>query len=163
MDTIAKVTEMDQTDPADLKDLHQLSQLLSQAHVDVTSIANHAVYVGAVFWVAIGAIVISAIYFRQKGRSDRIKLLQTLAEKGQPIPPELLNGADWGRGSVNYIARGIVLISIGLAMVLFFLAAVGAFSGTMGRSDIVAPFLGAFPLFIGLAYLGIGLYQRRHG
>ncbi len=157
---------MDQKDLADSKALlNQLNQTLQQSHLDVTSIANHAVYVGAIFWIVIGAIVIAAIYFLQKGRADRIKLLQTLAEKGQPIPPELLNEVDWGKskGGVNYIARGIVLISIGLAMILFFLAAIGVFSGTVERDNILPPFLGAFPLFIGLAYLGIGLYQRRHG
>jgi hypothetical protein len=157
---------MDQKDAADSKALlDQLNQTLQQSHLDVTSITNHALYNGIVFWLVIMVIVIAAIYFKQKGNADRIKLLQTLAEKGQPIPPELLNGANWGqsKGSVNYIARGIVLISIGLAMILFFMAAVGVFSGTMERDDIVAPFLGAFPLFIGLAYLGIGLYQRRHG
>lgn len=155
---------MDQKDLANSKALlDQLNQTLQQSHLDVTSIANHAAFVGAVFWVAIGAMVIAAIYFKHKGRADRIKLLQTLAEKGQPIPPELLSGADLGKGSVNYIARGIILISIGLAMILFLLAAVGVFSGTMERDGIAAPLLGAFPLFIGLAYLGIGLYQRRHG
>jgi hypothetical protein len=157
---------MDQSDATALKALNQLSQMLSQSHLDVTSIANHAAYVGAVFWVVIGTIVVVAIYFKQKGTADRIKLLQILAEKGQPIPPELLNGAAWGKskGSVNYIARGIILISIGLAMICFFLATIGAFTGTIkDPEEIVAPFLGAFPLFIGLAYLGIGLYQRRHG
>lgn len=150
-------------DPSDAKALDQLKQAVSATHIDFTNVANHALYTGVVFWLVIGAIVIAAIYFSHKTRTDRIRLLQTLAEKGQPIPPELLSGVDWGgsKGGVNYVARGIILISIGLAMVAFFLAA--RFSGGGGHSSLVAPFLGAFPLFLGLAYLGIGLYQRRHG
>ena len=153
---------MDPSDKADLDALTQAaSQVLSQSHVDVTRIVDHALYTGFIFWPVIGAIVIIPIYLKYKSRSERMKLLQTLAEKGQAIPPELLQEVQ--ARSVNYIARGTLLVSIGLGMVLFFLAAGGAFSGTMGRGDIVPVFAGAFPLFLGLGYLGIGLYQRRHG
>lgn len=161
-------------DPSDQETLNQLKQLVAQSHVDVNGIANHAISVGVIFWLVIGAIVIATLYFRYQTRADRMKLIQALAERGQPIPPELfqsiLGNAQPGptdyiaRGvPANYITRGVLLISIGLATILFFLAAVGAFSGTMDRGDFVAPLLGAFPLFLGLAYLGIGVYQRRHG
>jgi hypothetical protein len=146
--------------PSDQAAMNQLTQALAQSHVDVNSIANHALSTGMVFWLVIGAIVVASLYFRYKARADRMKLLQALAEKGQPIPPELLQSAlgNAQTAGVNYIARGVVLISIGIAMVVFFAVAVGARGG-----NIAAPFLGAFPLLLGLAYLGIGVYQRRHG
>jgi hypothetical protein len=152
-------------DPSDKDALHQLSQALSQGHIDVNSIVNHGIVVAVTFWLVIGAIVIATLFFRYKARADRMKLLQTLAEKGQPIPPELLNGAlgSTQTGPVNYITRGVVLVSIGLAMIVFFAVAGGAFAGTMHGDDWAGPVLGAFPLFLGLAYLGIGVYQRRHG
>jgi hypothetical protein len=157
---------MDPSDKAGLDALTQsAARLLSQGHVDVGKVIDHSFYVGAIFWLVIGTIIVASIYFRFKSRSERMKLLQTLAEKGQAIPPELLLAAGLGvkERSVNYVARGILLVSVGLAMILFFLAAGGAFSGAMGRGDIAPVFAGAFPLFLGLGYLGIGLYQRRHG
>ena len=152
-------------DPSDKEALNHLGQLVAQTHVDVNSLANHAFFVGGIFWLVIGAVVITAIYFTYKSRADRMKVLQTLAEKGQPIPPELLQGALGGMPSVpaNYIRRGVVLSSIGLAMVVFFAVAGGLFAGTMHGDDYAGPVLGFFPLFLGLAYLGIGVYQRRHG
>jgi len=149
-------------DQSDEKVLAALNQTLNQAltHVDATSIVNHALYTGIAFWVMIGAVIITAIYFRHQGRMARTRLLQTLAEKGQPIPAGLLNGDL--KTKTNPIARGIVLISVGLAAILFLWAIT---SGTFGEKapDTWLPFLGAFPLFIGIAYLAIGLYQRRHG
>jgi hypothetical protein len=146
----------------DAKDLAALNQTLNQAltHVDATSIVNHALYTGIAFWVMIGAVIITAIYFRHKARIARTRLLQTLAETGQPIPAGLFN--DDLKTKANPIARGVVLISVGLATILFLWATT---SGTFGERspDAWLPFLGAFPLFIGIAYLAIGLYQRRHG
>jgi hypothetical protein len=152
-------------DPADREALHQLSQALTQNHIDINGIANHALYTGMFFWFAIASVIIAVLYFRYRTRADRMKVLQTLAEKGQPIPQELLTGAlgSSGTSPPNYITRGIVLISIGLAMIVFFTVAVSAIFGGIHGDNLTAPFLGAFPLFLGLAYLGIGVYQRRHG
>ncbi len=148
-------------DQSDAKDLAEASKILNQTltHVDVTSIANHALYNSIFLWAMVGAVIIAAIYFRYKTRIARTRLLQTFVEKGQPIPPELLGEA---KTKANPVARGIVLISAGLATILFFWAMT---SGVFGEKDpdTWIPFLGVFPLFIGIAYLSIGLYQRRHG
>ena len=149
-------------DQSDAQDLAALNQMVNQtlAHVDATSIANHALYNGIFLWAMIGAVIITAIYFRYKVRIERTRLLQTLAEAGRPFPAELLNGDLKTR--VNPVARGIVLISVGLATILFLWAMT---SGVFGEKDpdTWLPFVGVFPLFIGIAYLAIGLYQRRHG
>jgi len=152
-------------DPSDKEALHQLTDALSRNHVDVNGIAYHALSTGIVFWLVIGSVIIAALYFRYKSRAERMKVLQALAERGQPIPPELLNGTlgNAQPGPVNYITRGVILISIGAAMVVFFAVAGGLFAGTMHGDEYAGPVLGFFPLFLGLAYLGIGVYQRRHG
>jgi hypothetical protein len=148
-------------DQSDAKDLAELNQTLNQTlgHVDATSIANHAIYNGVIFWLILGTIIIVTIYFRHKGRIERTRLLQTFVEKGLPIPPELLSEP---RAKANPIARGIMLTSSGLATILFLWSMT---SGVFGEKDpdTWLPFLGVFPLFIGIAYLAIGLYQRRHG
>lgn len=149
-------------DQSDAKDLAEAKQVLDQTlgHLDTTSIVNHALVNGAIFWLIVGTIIIVAIYFRHKTAIERTRLLQTLAEKGQPIPAELLGSEP--KAKANPVARGIVLISVGLATILFLWAMT---SGLFGEKDpdTWLPFLGVFPLFIGIAYIAIGLYQRRHG
>ena len=54
------------------------------------------------------------------------------------------------------------MTSVGMAMILFLWAMTSGYFGEKDP-DSWLPFLGVFPLFIGIAYLGIGLYQRRHG
>jgi hypothetical protein len=44
-----------------------------------------------VMWIAICVIVVAAYVFRFLERGQRDRTLRALAEKGQPIPPELLS------------------------------------------------------------------------
>lgn len=148
-------------DQSDAKDLAELNQMANQtlSHVDATSIANHALTNSIALWILIAAVIGAVIYFRYRTSIERIRLAQTLIEKGQPIPPELLAGNAKKR---NPVARGIMLISIGLATSLVLWTMTSGYFGEKDP-DTWLPFLGAFPLFIGIAYLTIGLYQRRHG
>jgi hypothetical protein len=148
-------------DQSDAKDLAELNQMANQtlSHVDATSIANHALTNSIALWVLIAIVIGAIVYFRYRTSIERIRLMQSLIEKGQPIPPELLTGNAKKRDPV---ARGIMLISIGLATGLFFWAMTSGYFGEKDP-DSWLPFFGAFPLFIGIAYLTIGLYQRRHG
>ena len=40
----------------------------------------------AIFWIAIVAIVFFGNFFSYRERTSRYRMIQTLAEKGQPIP-----------------------------------------------------------------------------
>jgi len=127
--------------------------------VDATSIANHALDNTIALWILVAAVIGAFIYFRYKASIERTRLIQTLVEKGLPIPPELLAGST---KKANPIARGMVLISVGLATSLFFWAMTSGYFGEK-EPDTWLAFLGVFPLFIGIAHLAFGLYQRRHG
>jgi len=111
----------------------------------------------SIFFMILGAALICFLYFRARMHTDTV--LQNLAEKGTPIPPELFRKTEVQDMRARYIARGVVLIAVGLATVTFFGAMVH-FEPPQGKEWL--PFLGTFPLFAGVAYLALGLLQRKH-
>jgi len=120
----------------------------------------------SIFFMILGAALICFLYFRARMHTDTV--LQNLAEKGTPIPPELFRKTEVQDMRARYIARGVVLIAVGLATVTFFGVMVH-FEPPVRLSAVLevgtplwVPFLGAFPLFAGVAYLALGLLQRKH-
>jgi len=115
-----------------------------------------------IFWGAIVLIVVVSNYFSYKSSSSRHRMMETLAQKGQPIPPELL--ATTGRDRYRYhnpIQSGIFLMCIGVALAVFFWAMSGGgnyFDGEHMPSWL--PFIGIFPFMIGLARFLGGIFDR---
>jgi hypothetical protein len=126
---------------------------------------THDESVVAIFWVAIVIIVFVGCFFSYRERTSRHRMIETLAEKGQAIPPELLtngrgNGRDWRYA--NPIQSGIFLMCIGVALAVFFWAMNGGgtlFQGERGPDWL--PFVGIFPFMVGLARLLAGIVERR--
>jgi heme/copper-type cytochrome/quinol oxidase subunit 2 len=114
--------------------------------------------IGIVFWLVIAAIAISGIYFRHKAGDSRNQVLKTMIEKGQPIPDDLFDRQTPMDGQ-NLMIGGIVLISIGVAMVIFF----GAMSyyGEFDDNRFV-PFVSAFPFCVGIALLICARLIKKH-
>ncbi|HVZ90438.1 MAG TPA: DUF6249 domain-containing protein [Rhizomicrobium sp.] len=113
-----------------------------------------------IFWGAIVLIVVAANYFSYKNLSSRHRMVEKLAEKGQPIPPELLRGRDYYRYR-SPVQSGIFLMCVGIAIALFFWAMTGGgdyFDGEHMPSWL--PFIGVFPFMIGLARLLGGMFDR---
>lgn len=117
-------------------------------------------------FLMVGAALICFLYFRSRMHTDNV--LQSLAEKGLPIPTELFRKAEMQDMRARYIARGVILIAVGLATVTFFGAMIHfdppqqvSAALTLG-TPLWLPFLGAFPIFAGVAYLILGLLQRKH-
>lgn len=121
-----------------------------------------------VLFLTVGAVLISLLYFRARMHTDRV--LQSLAEKGLPIPTELFRKADTQDMRSRYIAWGIILIAVGLATITFFSAVIHFEPGTHiananGEYDgppLWLPFIGSFPLFTGAACLLVGWLQPKH-
>ena len=106
-------------------------------------------------------IVVSAIFFRYRARVSRDRLLQSLVEKNQPIPPELLR-RDAGNTGYSFCSwrAGVILICIAIA--IFVSQYFGSFYGGgpfdgFGRRGIGA----VFPFMIGVAFVTIALLDRR--
>jgi hypothetical protein len=114
-----------------------------------------------VFWIAVCVIAVSAIFFRHRTRVSRDRLLQSLVDKGQPIPPELLRPHASGSRSFFCSWRaGVILICLGIA--IFLSQYFGSFYGggpfeAFGRRGFGA----VFPFMIGVAFVTIALVERR--
>jgi hypothetical protein len=116
--------------------------------------------VGVVFWAVIGVVVVANGYFVYQVRMARYRVMQTLAEKGQPVPAELFNGAV--RTAHSGMMRGaIVLLCLGIALATFFwsMTSVSIFHGPI-ESALWLPTLGLFPIMLGFALLLMALFER---
>jgi len=113
----------------------------------------------AVLWAGVVCIVLIGNYFSYKRRESRDRLLEKLAERGQPLPPNAF--AEWR--DRNSFTSSFILISMGVAVALFFWALSGGggrFTGEAGVPDWL-PVLGVFPILIGIARLAGALADRR--
>jgi hypothetical protein len=125
---------------------------------------THGMTAALIFWGAIVLIVFVSSFFRYRERASRHRMVETLVEKGQPVPPEaLVNGRDYDRGG-SPIASGIFLMCIGVALAVFFWAMGGG--GALFDGDRMPnwlPVVGIFPFMIGVARVLSALFDRpRH-
>lgn len=119
------------------------------------------VWVPIVFWIVIGLMVIVPRYFRNKERLEVQNTVRTAIDKGQPMPPELIEAIARDvrpapspqrdiRGGVIWIGVALGFVGLGLGISQF------------PDSDAAHAFpilcgLAAFPGFIGLAFVVMGL------
>lgn len=109
-----------------------------------------------IFWGAIVLIVFAANFFSYRTQASRHRMVETLAEKGQPIPPELLTNTRPYRHSYgNAMQSGIFLMCIGVALAVFFWAMSGGGNlfDESGNMPHWLPVIGIFPFMVGLARL----------
>lgn len=126
-------------------------------------VAFHSMNVILIFWGAIVLIVFFTGFFRLLERVSRHRMIEALAEKGQPIPADMLAGTDrdmpYRYG--NTIGSGIFLMCIGIALAVFFWAMGGGgnlFDGA-GMPNWL-PIIGIFPFMIGLARILGYVFER---
>jgi hypothetical protein len=119
------------------------------------------------------AVVVAPIWIRSYyGARERAELHETVRaayEKGQPVPPELIEKltssvtrpSSGGGGSDADLRRAVVLVAVGLGLVGLGAGFVYAIPGEGGAipGGIIAG-AGAIPGFIGLAYLVLWLARR---
>lgn len=115
-----------------------------------------------IFWGAIVLIVVVGNFFSYRTQASRHRMIETLAEKGQAIPPELLAGNRSYQRDGSPIASGIFLMCVGIALAVFFWAMTG---GGMpfdheGHMPSWLPVIGIFPFMVGLARLLGGIFDR---
>ena len=136
---------------------------------------DHGLLITAIFWGAIVLIVLVTNFFGYRERASRHRAIERLAEKGQPIPPELLGGygRGYGYGSRGWyrhsLAGGIYLMCVGVALFIFLWAMTnGSFAGFFGNSGDDfhwggpdwLPFVAIFPFMIGLGRVLGNLFDR---
>jgi Domain of unknown function (DUF6249) len=100
---------------------------------------------GAAFWLFIATIVVASMLFGYLRSRSRDQTIRDLAERGQPIPPQLFDRPG-GRGGL--LISGLVMLFIGIAL--------SAFMWSMASTMPIGG-RGAYPWFVGLFPGGIGL------
>lgn len=116
------------------------------------------------FWGAIVVIVAVTSFFSHRTRAAKYRMLETLAEKGQQISPELLAsiGGGNGRPARNAPQSGIILMCIGVAIAVFFWAVTGGGNPLAGSHNFwLGIAFGIFPFMIGLARVLGGVTEKR--
>src|SRR5258708_2399063 len=114
----------------------------------------------AIFWVVIAIVLIANGYFIYQVRMARYRVMQTLAEKGQPVPADLFHGPR-RTAHVGMLRGAIVLISLGSALGFFFwsMTAQSIFHGPI-ESAAWLPSVALFPVLLGVALLLMALLER---
>ncbi|MBS0471742.1 MAG: hypothetical protein JSR60_11770 [Proteobacteria bacterium] len=117
------------------------------------------VTVATVLWIVLGLVFIANGFFVYQVRMARYRVMQTLAEKGQPVPPELLGGSV-RRAHAGMMRGGIILIGLGAAFGVFLWAMTeqSMFHGPVGANWL--PTLALFPLLLGLSLVLLAIFDR---
>ena len=111
----------------------------------------------------IAALVIAPRYFKSIERQKMADTLRAAIEKGQPLPTEVIDAMSHNVRSPTMLPSpqrdlrtGIIWLGVGVG-----LAALGV-AMSFEEPDVLFPCLGlaAFPVFIGLAFVALGLLNR---
>jgi hypothetical protein len=108
--------------------------------------------VGIVFTTLFGApvMIVAAIMFFSYLKSRSLhRTVRMMVEKGQPVPPELFATPGTRIKTRSDLRRGVILITIGVGLIIFF----GAVSDWESGGPWV---IGVIPFLIGAAYLALG-------
>lgn len=112
------------------------------------------------FIVMIGAIIIVPRYFKSLERQKVADTLRVAIEKGQPLPPEIVDAiardAKLPPSPGRDIRNGIIWLSVAAGLALF--GVVIGFEEPDATFPLVA--IACFPGFIGLAFLALGLVNK---
>lgn len=130
---------------------------------------DSGILVPIAFFAMIAAIVIVPQIMKSRERAKLHDTLRTAYEKGQPVPPELveaLTSKDLPVMVTDRSARdlriGVVWLAIGLGCVAIGGAFYAGLYNVGGASETFASFaaIGAIPCFIGIAFLILSSFSR---
>lgn len=117
------------------------------------------------FFAMIAAIVILPGYIRARSRQRMMDTMRVAFERGQPVPPELIEAINTDPKVAVMSSReradrdlrnGVVTLAVALALIVF------GWAVSYEESDAFFPMVGmaAFPGFIGLALIVFGIVGR---
>ena len=115
------------------------------------------------FFAMIAAIVVLPAYFRSKERQKIADTVRAAIEKGQPLPPEMIEAltSDARQRASSPapekdLRNGMVCLGVAVGLALFGVAV--GFVHDEARYALMG--VAAFPGFIGVAFVALGLMGR---
>lgn len=112
------------------------------------------------FFALIAALVLVPGWLRSRERERLHETLRMAYEKGQPVPPEMIEALQFQKPKPPQpdrdLRRGIILLCVAAAIVVFALVA-----GQYEEHGYGFAAVAAFPGFIGLGYIAFWLAGRR--
>lgn len=129
---------------------------------------DEAIFIPITFFIAIVAIVWLAQHFAARKRMEAFQTLRLAIEKGQTVTPETLEAMARISSPIADLRRGIVFIAISAGFAAFATILAGNRIDEEWQEVMRALFgVAMFPLFIGLAFLGLHFFanesKRRQG
>lgn len=122
-----------------------------------------AIFIVAIVFGSIASLFIVPRYFKSIERQKMADTLRVAIEKGQPLPPEMIDAMSSNVRSPGLppspqrdLRTGIIWLGVGLGFAALGLAV------SFDEPDALYPIFGlaAFPIFIGLAFVALGLMNR---
>lgn len=113
------------------------------------------------FFLFLAAIILVPGYLKSREKGRLHETLRMAYEKGQPVPPEMIEALQMDRPKAALpdrdLRRGIILLCLAAAIVVFAVTV-----GQIHDHDANAfAAVAAFPGFIGLGYIAFWLASRR--
>lgn len=105
-----------------------------------------------VLFLVIGLVICTFFYFRHRSRQELQLTLRAAIERGQELSPQVLEAlsGDLG-GPERDLRKGALWLAMAIAL--------GLMSWAMSEPDLLGP--AAFPLMLGIAYVGLWLFNPR--
>ena len=121
------------------------------------------IFVPITFFLFLALVILVPGYLRSKEKERLHETLRLAYDKGQPVPPEMIEALQSSRVRPQPdrdLRRGIILLCVAAAMVVFG-TMINQISETEGHA--LWPIVGgaAFPGFIGIGYIAFWLASRR--
>ncbi len=111
--------------------------------------SDYGFLVPIVFLLSFAGFFCVRLRYRHLDRLAAQETIRGALERGQPLTPELVTQLVGKEAANGDLRRGVISIAVAIAFV--------AFGFGVGGDDEFGPMtaIAAFPLFIGLAYLGL--------
>ena len=126
---------------------------------------NEEILIPLAFFAMIAAIVLVPGWVRSREKERLHETLRLAYEKGQPVPPEMIEALQASRPRPPLpdrdLRRGVILLCIAAALVVMGMVFGQMEHGADGHMLWPALGIAAFPGFIGLGYIAFWLASRR--